>query len=356
MMTKRGLITMTRYVALFLFAVANFVFFQNCGGTKFGSETDSRKLASESTGQPYDGKIFVTSGLTCSDGTYVQSRIVMKSATSAVVVRENCQEVSKQLTSSDFALEPSNPDVIIYGQQTFKKELPWTPIPILSSWHYQLTGNLRANAALVQNIDLFETTVSQIQSLKQAGQVVLCNVSSGTYENWRPDASSYNPATLGNNVSGSPGERWVDTRSTLVRSILVARLDLAQQKGCDGIALDSSDGYQNNPGFPLTVSSQIDFNQYLAFAAHDRHLIVALKNTADLAASLVNAYDLVIAEECFRYNECAKYQSFVQNGKALLGAEFTAMSSNQCDAAKASSISLAYFSTALDGSRYEPCP
>jgi hypothetical protein len=343
-----------------ILVLINVLFFQNCVGKKFdsaeGEATKSKGTETDSTGQPYDGKIYIVAGALCGDGTFVQSRIVVNTVTSAKVVRENCKDASRNLGPGEFTFNLNNPDQIIYGQQTFSKEAAWVQIPILSSWFNQLTGPIQTTSALVYDIDLFDTSAAQIQSLKQSGHIVICSLSSGTSENWRPDASSFVANDLGNNVSGSSGEKWVDTRSTTVRSLMVNRLELAKTKGCDGVDLDSADGYSNNSGFPLTSASQIDYNQYLAFAAHDRHLIVAMKNTADLAAKLVDSYDFAIAGECFRYNECSKYQPFTAQGKAILGAEFTSFSNAQCTTARSSSISLAFFNQALDGSSYQPCP
>ena len=39
------------------------------------------------------------------------------------------------------------------------------------------------------------------------------------------------------------------------------------------------------PGFPLNKTTQIDYNKFLATAAHQRGLIVALKNATDLVPS-----------------------------------------------------------------------
>ena len=55
------------------------------------------------------------------------------------------------------------------------------------------------------------------------------------------------------------GERWLDTRSTNVRDIMMARLDLAKSKKCDGVEPDNVDGYANKNGFgsALTASTQL---------------------------------------------------------------------------------------------------
>lgn len=44
--------------------------------------------------------------------------------------------------------------------------------------------------------------------------------SAGTYESWRPDASSFLPTDLGNALADWPGERWLNIRSANVRAIM----------------------------------------------------------------------------------------------------------------------------------------
>ena len=341
-------------IVLLLVAIAiNLTLFQNCSGNGSNAETGSNKLQSDGTGQPYDGKIFVVAGSVCADGTFVQSRIVVDTVTQATVVRENCQDTSKELGPGEFSFDDKNTEQILYNNTTFAKEKPWTPIPQLSVWYYQQTGNLQSTAALVYDIDMFETTAAQIKNLKQAGHVVICDFSSGTFENWRPDAAMFPNAVLGNKAGSN--EKWVDIRSSVVRDLMVKRMDLAQSKGCDGVDLDSADGYANNSGFPITKADQIFYNRALAFSAHDRHLIVALKNTADLVNELSESYDFAIAEQCFQFAECDKYLPFTVKGKAVLAAEYTSYSASQCSEAKANQISLSFLSPALDGSVYRAC-
>ena len=340
-------------VLLVLVALLAVPFFQNCGPSAKKSEPELK--SSVDNGQPYDGKPYVAEGGNCPDGTLVQARILITGSSQGVLVRENCQNVAPQvLAANDLGIDPNDSTKLQYHNKTFALEKPAVDVSILSSWYYQVSGTLQSPSAAVYDIDMFENDSNSIQALKAAGHKVICNISAGTFEASRPDASSFSSSDLGKSVGGS--ERWLDTRSPSVRSIMVARLDLAKSKGCDGVDLDNVDAYSNNSGFPLTSATQIDYNQFLAFAAHDRHLIVALKNAVDLVSSLVNVFDFAIAEQCFQFSECGKYQPFVNQGKALLAAEYTGFSTAQCSAAKGSSISLAYFNDTLDGTRYEPCP
>jgi hypothetical protein len=127
-------------------------------------------------------------------------------------------------------------------------------------------------------------------------------------------------------VQGWPGENWLDTRSQAVRDIMQKRMDLAVQKGCDGVEPDNVDGYTNNPGFPLTPATQLDYNGLLADAAHSRGLAVALKNDLDQVADLVGKFDFALNEQCFQYSECDSLQPFIAAGKAVFEVEYGAAS------------------------------
>ena len=328
--------------------------FQNCTGAVDSSSVVT-STKSYSNGQPYDGKIFINAGSGCPDGTFVESRIELSNESTATVVRENCVNTERTISTGDLSLNPEYPQQIQFNNKTLVKELPFTPIPLRSTWYHQLTGRLQSTNALVYAIDMFENSAADIQAMKQSGHIVICNLSAGTYEPWRPDAGAFLKSDIGNAVRGGSGERWTDIRSANVRAIMVARMDLGKSKGCDGFDFDSVDGYANATGFPITIQMQVEYNKHLAFSAHDRHLIVALRNNAELAESLVDSYDLAIVEQCFEYNECEKYSAFTQKGKAILAAEYTPKSVNQCSMAELASISLAFFNVELDGSRYESC-
>ena len=172
------------------------------------------------------------------------------------------------------------------------------------------------------DIDLFDAPQATIDQLHGAGRIVICYFSAGTFEDWRSDAGSFPAAALGNGVDGWPGEKWLDTRSTAVRQIISKRLDLAVQKHCDGVEPDNVDGYTNNPGFPLTASTQLDFNRFFAGEAHARSLSVGLKNDLDQVADLEPSFDWALNEECSKYNECDMLAQFTKSHKAVFHAEY----------------------------------
>jgi hypothetical protein len=198
----------------------------------------------------------------------------------------------------------------------------WQPHPG-TSWQWQLSGTLDTSLNVqMYDIDLFDNSASVIAGLKAQGRKVICYFSAGTYENWRPDASSFPSSVIGNAVQGWPGENWLDTRAQAVRDIMSKRMDLAVQKGCDGIEPDNVDGYTNKPGFPLTYQTQIDYNTFLANSAHARNLAVALKNDLDQIQDLLSYFDFALNEQCFQYSECGALQPFINANKAVFEVEY----------------------------------
>jgi hypothetical protein len=179
------------------------------------------------------------------------------------------------------------------------------------------------------DIDLFDLSASTVSTLHAQGKAVICYFST-QYENWRPDASSFTSAVLGNALDGWAGEKWVDIRSSVVRNIIAARLDLAVSKGCDGVEPDNVDSYSANTGFPLTASNQLDYNRFIANAAHARGLSVGLKNDLDQAAALEPSFDWILNEQCNEYSECGMLSSFTNKGKAAFNTEYSGSASSVC--------------------------
>ena len=53
---------------------------------------------------------------------------------------------------------------------------------------------------------------------------------------------------------------------------MLDRLDLAVDKGCDGVEPDNMDGFTNRTGFRLSEDDQLGYNRRLANEAHLRDL------------------------------------------------------------------------------------
>ena len=70
-----------------------------------------------------------------------------------------------------------------------------------------------------------------------------------------------------------------------------ARMDSCQANGFDGIEPDNIDGFLNDTGFPLTYGDQLEYNIWLAEAAHARGLSIGLKNDMDQTPDLLTHFD-----------------------------------------------------------------
>lgn len=198
----------------------------------------------------------------------------------------------------------------------------WKP-GVTTTWQWQLSGPLNTSYNVaVYDIDLFDTSAQTIAQLKAQGRKVLCYFSAGSSENWRPDFASFNAADMGKPLDGWAGEKWLDTRSANVRAVMLSRLDLAVSKGCDGVEPDNVDGYTNGTGFPLTAATQLNYNKYLADAAHGRGLAIALKNDVDQLAQLEPWFDMAVNEQCNQYDECGGYSVFTSKNKPVFNAEY----------------------------------
>ncbi len=192
-----------------------------------------------------------------------------------------------------------------------------------TSWQWQLQGTINTGYDVdVYDIDLFDSNKTLISSLHDEGKIVICYFSGGSYEEWREDNTSFPPEVLGNDLDGWAGEKWLDIRSDILKPIMQARLDLAVEKGCDGVEPDNMDGYTNNTGFALSAQDQIDYNIFIATQAKNRDLLVGLKNDLDQIAELEPYFDFSLNEQCHYYNECSKLQPFVDANKAVFNAEY----------------------------------
>jgi len=196
-----------------------------------------------------------------------------------------------------------------------------------ASWQWQLQpdadGGINTDYDVdVYDVDLFDAPDEVIEKLHTDGRAVICYFSAGTYEDFRDDAGEFDPPALGEPLGDFPDERWLDIRSAHVHRIMLARLDLAAARGCDGVEPDNVDAYANDSGFDLTARDQLAYNRFIANAAHQRGLAVGLKNDLDQVEQLVDYFDFSVNEQCFEYAECEALRPFIDAGKPVFNAEY----------------------------------
>ncbi|KAJ5317034.1 hypothetical protein N7508_001542 [Penicillium antarcticum] len=192
-------------------------------------------------------------------------------------------------------------------------------------WQIQLIDAVEDTTADadIWDIDLFDNTAATISTLQSKGHKVICYFSAGTYEDWRSDISKFDSADFGSNLDDWPGEKWLNIKSTSVRSIMTARLDMAKEKGCDGVDPDNIDAYGNANGLGLTEADSIDFLSFLSTETHSRGMAIGLKNGGDIIGSVIDKMQWSVNEQCAEYNECDVYAAFTEVNKPVFHIEYS---------------------------------
>ncbi|MCS0636311.1 endo alpha-1,4 polygalactosaminidase [Streptomyces sp. LP05-1] len=210
----------------------------------------------------------------------------------------------------------------------------WLPKPGVA-WQWQLSGRLDpAVDVSVYDIDGFDQSAEAVADLHRRGRKVICYLSTGAWEDWRPDAEKF-PRELIGRGNGWDGEQWLDIRRTEeLEPLMAARIDMCRQKGFDAVEPDNMDGYKNRTGFPLTAADQLRYNRLIARLAHDRGLSVGLKNDLDQIPELVGEYDFAVNEQCAEHDECAELTPFVRAGKAVFHVEYELETAEFCPEAR----------------------
>ncbi|MFJ3819851.1 endo alpha-1,4 polygalactosaminidase [Streptomyces nodosus] len=206
----------------------------------------------------------------------------------------------------------------------------WRPRPGVA-WQWQLSGRLDTSADVpVYDIDGFDHSRATVTALHRKGRKVICYLSTGAWEEFRPDAKKFPKSVLGRG-NGWEGERWLDIRRTDVLEPLMAkRLDMCRRKGFDAVEPDNMDGYRNDTGFPLKAADQLRYNRLVARLAHERGMAVGLKNDLDQIPRLVRDFDFAVNEQCAQYDECGRLKPFIDADKAVFHVEYELPTARFC--------------------------
>ncbi len=243
------------------------------------------------------------------------------------------------------------------------KNIFWYKPSVITSWYWQLTGQLKTDInAVLYDVDLFETDKSTIDKLKKKGKKIICYFNAGAFENWRDDAYSFPDSAIGNKMDNWEGEKWIDIRNEKIKNIMMLRLELAEKKGCDGVEPDNIDGYNKNTGFELTYNDQLKYNMFLSYEAHKRGLAIGLKNDLGQVEDLLYYFDFSINEQCHEFEECEKLMLFIKQGKPVFNAEYAkkyftdeSERTKLCNDAKKRKFKTLILPLALDGSKFYSC-
>ncbi|MYY02288.1 MULTISPECIES: endo alpha-1,4 polygalactosaminidase [unclassified Streptomyces] len=207
----------------------------------------------------------------------------------------------------------------------------WQPEPG-TDWQWQLSGGLDTTVdAPVYDIDGFDRDAADVAALHGAGRKVICYLSTGAWEDFRPDAARFPTAVLGKG-NGWKGERWLDIRRTdVLEPLMETRIAMCAKKGFDAVEPDNMDGYRNKSGFPLTAADQLRYNRLVARLVHRHGMAVGLKNDLPQIPELVADFDFAVNEQCAQYEECEELTPFVKAGKAVFHVEYELPAARFCE-------------------------
>jgi len=199
----------------------------------------------------------------------------------------------------------------------------WRPGPGLS-WQWQLTGKLDMDLHVdVIDVDLY-VGQSVVDFYHEQGTKVICYISVGSFEDWRPDVDAFPKEVVGKDYEGWSGEKWLDIRRIdLLAPIMRARLDLCAAKGFDAVEPDNMEVLGDDTGFPLTYEDQLRYALWLAEEAHKRGLAIGQKNASDATEDLVDIFDFAILEDAFYDDWAQEMKPYTDAGKAVFAAEYT---------------------------------
>ena len=192
----------------------------------------------------------------------------------------------------------------------------------------------KAGGRLVVIVDVDDAAGEDVAAMKRDGHVVHCYFSVGTMEPFRDDVkankTAWQSAVVGKMADWNEG--WLDlTKLPLLKQLQMPRFTRAKAKGCDALELDNVDCYDNpdcasKTGNKLSrdqvMALQVAYNTWQVQTAHSLGLAVSLKNAIDLIPQMVDLYDFAVNEQCAQYNECGRYQPFLDQDKAVLNVEY----------------------------------
>ncbi len=230
-----------------------------------------------------------------------------------------------------------------------------------------------------------------VKALHAAGKYSICYVEAGAYQTGFPDDADFAPADYGRRakryeMQGYANEWWFNLagfahyvtgeKSTLtgaavnIAAALHKRIGWCQLEGQDALEPDDLDGYTNpgatgvkGGGWGLTQADSAGFERWLVYDAHAHGLAAFQKNDPANAAADAATWDGMIIEECNFYDDPCSGSGgdatpYLRLGKPVLNAEYTQdgeTTAKFCQSDIAAGITGALFSSALDGSTYQPC-
>jgi hypothetical protein len=199
----------------------------------------------------------------------------------------------------------------------------WKPAAGLT-YQSQYGGKLDMSVpADVYDVDYIDTSAAMVAKLHSMGRHVVCYISFGTWENWRPDAKDFPKSVIGNKDGGWNGEHWLDVRQTsILEPIMQKRLELCKSKGFDAVDPDNLDGFENRTGFTIGYAQQLAYNSWIASAAHKLGLGADQKGDNDQTKDMEKVFDFAVVEQCYKQGFCKEYTPYTSTNRLVVDVEY----------------------------------
>lgn len=178
----------------------------------------------------------------------------------------------------------------------------WYKPPPNTSWHIQLTGSVDLRyKSKIYIINLKETRQEFVQRIQDLDKKVICYFNTGLFA-------------------------IDETNSQDNYEIVSKDLDLAVQKGCDGvidgITFDNFYKYSQNHIIEIDHQHNIEYSKYISEEAHNRGLSVGYMSISQSLKEIESYFDFVVVVECHSENKCNEASSFTASNKAVFNIEF----------------------------------
>ena len=191
-------------------------------------------------------------------------------------------------------------------------------------WSWQMSTDVEnIDGVEVYVVDLFEQDASDITAIKSDTNKVMCMFHSAQVNVNDPDQENYGALDKKSYVDDNQTSNWLDITRASVQDNMLKRVDIAKEKGCDGVVPRDANMYKlSSTGVTISDVQQRSFNQKLANYAHDNNLSIGLVDDKDQVYSLEEYYDFALSRECYANKECGSYQKFIDSNKPVFNAEF----------------------------------
>ena len=223
----------------------------------------------------------------------------------------------------------------------------------------------------------------------QAGGTVICHVGMGATRLDDPDAVKLpgfkaappnrptaveaGSAIGWSTTAADDNERFVDYRDPVAAAVLLERVQLAKEIGCDGVLAYRNDLSAFGPtatlqhGFSeITSMVETDWIEKVAKAGHDVMISVGGfgGHAAPNVGEIDDDYDWLLAERCGEIGDCDAARPFIEAHRAVFGVDYdiaedgTTMNSlpTICSKWVNGQVDGVMKKTTLDGSYREVCP